>query len=174
MITIEDILETNRMITENKLDVRTITMGISLRDCAHPNLHEFCRNIYDKITKSAEFLVKTGEDIEAEYGVPIINKRISVTPVAIAAESCKTESFVPVAETLDKAAKEVGVNFIGGFSALVEKGYTQGDRILIESIPQALAATDLVCSSVNLASALRGSTVNPIKLSTLNLTVTLT
>ena len=163
MITIEDILETNRMITENKLDVRTITMGISLRDCAHPNLHEFCRNVYDKITKTAEFLVKTGEDIEAEYGVPIINKRISVTPVAIAAESCKTESYVPIAETLDKAAKEVGVNFIGGFSALVEKGFTQGDRILIESIPQALANTDLVCSSVNLASTKAGINMDCVR-----------
>ena len=110
MITIEDILETNRMITQNKLDVRTITMGISLRDCAHPNLRDFCRNVYDKITKSAEFLVKTGEEIEAEYGVPIINKRISVTPIAIVAESCKAESYVPIAETLDRAAKEVGVN----------------------------------------------------------------
>ena len=149
MITIEDILETNRMITENKLDVRTITMGISLRDCSHPNLRDFCRNVYDKITRSAEFLVKTGEEIESEYGVPIINKRISVTPIAIVAESCKAESYVPIAETLDRAAKEVGVNFIGGFSALVEKGYTAGDKILIESIPQALAATDLVCSCGN-------------------------
>lgn len=163
MVTIEDILETNRMITENKLDVRTITMGISLRDCAHPNLHEFCRNLYDKITKTAEFLVKTGEDIEAEYGVPIINKRISVTPIAIAAESCKTESYVPIAETLDRAAKEVGVNFIGGFSALVEKGFTNGDKILIESIPQALAATDLVCSSVNLASTKAGINMDCVR-----------
>ena len=134
MITIDNILETNRMITENKLDVRTITMGISLRDCAHPNIENFCRNVYDKITKSAEFLVKTGEDIEAQYGIPIIHKRISVTPIAIAAEACKTDSYVPVAEALDKAAKEVGVNFIGGFSALVEKGFTNGDKILINSI----------------------------------------
>ena len=121
MITVDDILETNRMITENKLDVRTITMGISLRDCAHPNMQQFCQNIYEKITTSAEFLVRTGEDIESEYGIPIINKRISVTPIAIAADACKTDSYVPVAETLDKAAKEVGVNFIGGFSALVER-----------------------------------------------------
>ena len=97
MITIDDILETNRMITENKLDVRTITMGISLRDCSHPNIQQFCRNIYDKITTSAEFLVKTGEDIESEYGIPIINKRISVTPIAIAAEACNTDTYVPVA-----------------------------------------------------------------------------
>lgn len=163
MITVEDILETNRMITENKLDVRTITMGISLRDCAHPNLQEFCRNVYDKITKSAEFLVKTGEDIETEYGVPIINKRISVTPIAIAAEACKTDNFVPVAETLDKAAKEVGVNFIGGFGALVEKGFTNGDKILIESIPQAMASTDLVCGSINLASTKAGINMDCVR-----------
>ena len=121
MITIDDILETNRMITENKLDVRTITMGISLRDCAHPNIEQFCRNVYDKVTKSAEFLVETGKDIEAEYGIPIINKRVSVTPIAIAADACKTDSYVPVAEALDRAAKEIGINFIGGFAALVEK-----------------------------------------------------
>ncbi|MBR4695550.1 MAG: PFL family protein [Selenomonadaceae bacterium] len=163
MITIDDILETNRMITENKLDVRTITMGISLRDCAHPNISQFCRNIYDKITTSAEFLVKTGEDIEAEYGIPIIHKRISVTPIAIAADACKTDTYVPVAEALDKAAKEVGVNFIGGFSALVEKGFTNGDRILIDSIPQALATTELVCSSVNLGSTKTGINMDCVR-----------
>ena len=163
MITIDDILETNRMITENKLDVRTITMGISLRDCSHPNIQQFCRNIYDKITTSAEFLVKTGEDIESEYGIPIINKRISVTPIAIAAEACKTDTYVPVAETMDKAAKEVGVNFIGGFSALVEKGYTPGDRTLIQSIPQALASTELVCSSVNIGSTKAGINMDSVR-----------
>ncbi len=163
MITIDDILETNRMITENKLDVRTITMGISLRDCAHPNIQQFCRNVYEKITTSAEFLVKTGEDIESEYGIPIINKRISVTPIAIAAEACQTDSYVPVAEIMDKAAKEVGVNFIGGFSALVEKGYTPGDRILLQSIPQALAATDLVCSSVNIGSTKAGIHMDSVR-----------
>lgn len=163
MLTIKNILETNRMITENKLDVRTITMGISLRDCAHPNIKQFCQNVYDKITSSAEFLVRTGDDIEAEYGIPIINKRISVTPIAIAAESCKTDSYVPVAEALDAAAKEVGVNFIGGFSALVEKGYTNGDRILINSIPQALATTDRVCSSVNLGSTKAGINMDCVR-----------
>ena len=163
MLTIKNILETNRMITENKLDVRTITMGISLRDCAHPNIKQFCQNVYDKITSSAEFLVRTGEDIEAEYGIPIINKRISVTPIAIAAESSKTDSYVPVAEALDAAAKEVGVNFIGGFSALVEKGYTNGDRILINSIPQALATTDRVCSSVNLGSTKAGINMDCVR-----------
>ena len=151
------------MITENKLDVRTITMGISLRGCAHPNIKQFCDNVYDRITTAAEFLVKTGEDIEAEYGIPIIHKRVSVTPIAIAAEACKTDSYVPVAETLDKAAKEVGVNFIGGVSALVEKGFTNGDRILLQSIPQALASTDLVCSSVNLASTKAGINMDCVR-----------
>ncbi len=163
MITVDDILETNRMITENKLDVRTITMGISLRGCAHPNMKQFCDNIYDRITTAAEFLVKTGEDIEAEYGIPIIHKRVSVTPIAIAAEACKTDSYVPVAETLDRAAKEVGINFIGGFSALVEKGFTNGDRILLQSIPQALASTELVCSSVNLASTKAGINMDCVR-----------
>jgi len=151
------------MITENKLDVRTITMGISLRDCAHPNMEQFCRNIYEKITSCAEFLVKTGEDIEAEYGIPIIHKRISVTPIAIAAEACRANSFVPVAKTLDKAGKAVGVNFIGGFSALVEKGFTRGDRMLIDSIPEALATTDIVCSSVNLASTKAGINMDCVR-----------
>ena len=164
MISIDDIIETNEMITENKLDVRTITMGISLRDCAHPNMEQFCRNVYDKITKSAEFLVKTGEDIEAEYGIPIIHKRVSVTPIAIAADACKTDTYVPVAEAMDRAAKEIGVNFIGGFSALVEKGFTNGDRILINSIPQALATTDVVCSSVNLGSTKTGIDIMSVNL----------
>ena len=163
MITVDDILETNQMITEYRLDVRTITMGISLRSCAHPNLESFCKNIYEKITQSAEFLVKTGEDIEAEYGIPIINKRIAVTPISIAAEATRTDSYVPIAETLDKAAKEVGVNFIGGFSALVEKGYTKGDRILINSIPEALTATDIVCSSVNIGSTKAGINMDAVR-----------
>ena len=119
--------------------------------------------MYDKITRSAEFLVKTGEDIEAEYGIPIINKRISVTPIAIAAEACHTDSYVPVAEALDRAAKEVGVNFIGGFSALVQKGFTKGDRILINSIPQALATTDIVCSSVNVGSTRAGINMDCVR-----------
>ena len=163
MITSDDIFETNRMITENKLDVRTITMGISLRDCAHPNLDKFCQNIYDKITKSAEFLVKTGEDIEADFGIPIVHKRISVTPIAIAADACKTDSFVPVAEALDRAGKAVGVNFIGGFSALVEKGMTHGDKVLIDSIPQAMATTDIVCSSVNVGSTKAGINMDCVR-----------
>ena len=156
MIELQDILETNRMIKEQNLDVRTITMGISLRDCAEPNMTNFCRNIYEKITRQAEKLVQVGEDIEAEYGVPIINKRISVTPVAIAAEACRTDNYVAVAEALDRAASAVGVNFIGGFSALVHKGFTKGDLVLIDSIPEALARTERVCSSVNLASTSTG------------------
>ncbi len=163
MLTIQNILETNRMIEENNLDVRTITLGISLRDCAHPDVEIFCKNIYDKITRAAQNLVRTGEDIEAEYGIPIINKRISVTPIAIAAESCRTDSLVMVAEAMDRAAKEVGVNFIGGFSALVEKGYTAGDRRLIRSIPEALACTERVCSSVGVASTKAGINMDAIQ-----------
>ena len=163
MLSIKDILETNRMISENNLDVRTITMGISLRDCAHPDLDRFCQNVYEKITRRAEHLVRIGEEIESEYGIPIINKRISITPIAIAAESCRTDSLVPVAQILDKAAKEVGVNFIGGFSALVEKGYTEGDRRLIASIPEALACTDRVCSSVNVGSTKTGINMDAVR-----------
>lgn len=163
MLTLQNILETNRMIEENKLDVRTITMGVSLRDCAHPDMQVFCQNVYDKITRTAENLVRVGEDIEAEYGIPIINKRISVTPIAIAAESCRADSYVPVAHALDRAAKAVGVNFIGGFSALVEKGYTRGDHILIRSIPEALAQTERVCSSVNLGSTKAGINMDCVR-----------
>lgn len=156
MIAIEDIWETNRMITEHNLDVRTITMGISLRDCAHSDLKRFCQNVYEKVVRSANSLVRTGEAIEAEYGIPIIHKRVAVTPIAIVAEASQTDSYVPVAEALDKAAKEIGVNFIGGFSALVEKGFTKGDRILLHSLPEALASTELVCASVNLGSTKAG------------------
>ena len=163
MLTIKEILETNRMITENKLDVRTITLGISLQDCCHPDLKIFCQNIYDKITSEGQHLVRTGEDIEAEYGIPIINKRISVTPIAIVAGSCKTDSYVAVAQAMDAAAKAVGVNFIGGFSALVDKGYTKGARILIQSIPEALAQTERVCSSINLASTKSGINMDCVR-----------
>lgn len=163
MLTIQEILETNRMIEQNNFDVRTITLGISLRDCCHPDIKVFCQNVYEKITRAGEHLVRTGEDIEAEYGIPIINKRISVTPIAIVAESCHTDSYVPVAHALDAAAKTVGVNFIGGFSALVEKGYTKGDRILIQSIPEALAQTERVCSSINLASTKAGINMDCVR-----------
>ncbi|MBC8015010.1 MAG: PFL family protein [Sporomusaceae bacterium] len=163
MLTIKEILETNRMIEENKLDVRTITLGISLQDCCHPDIKIFCQNIYDKITLEAQHLVRTGEDIEAEYGIPIINKRISVTPIAIVAGSCHTDSYVPVAQAMDAAAKAVGVNFIGGFSALVDKGYTKGSRILIQSIPEALAISERVCSSINLASTKSGINMDCVR-----------
>lgn len=163
MITVNDIMETNQMITQHKLDVRTITMGLSLRDCVHTNLHQLCNNIYDKITMSAEHLVATGNDIANEYGIPIINKRVSVTPISIIAEGCKTDSYVPIAEAMDRAAREIGIDFIGGFSALVEKGYTGGDKVLINSIPEALATTNLVCSSVNLASTKAGINMDAVR-----------
>ncbi|MFF2014475.1 PFL family protein [Paenibacillus sp. NPDC058177] len=164
MISLVEVQETNKMIREMNLDVRTITMGISLMDCAHSDLKTFNQNVYDKITRSAEKLVKTGEDLEKQFGVPIVNKRISVTPIAIAAGSVHTDTYVPVAEALDRAAKEVGVNFIGGFSALVQKGCTKGDRILIDSIPEALAVTERVCSSVNVGSSRSGINMDAVKL----------
>ena len=162
MFNIKDILETNRMITENNLDVRTITMGISLRDCAHPDINVTAQKIYDKITKKAENLVKVGEDLETEFGVPIINKRVSVTPISIVGESCDANSYVPLAKALDAAGKAIGVNFIGGFSAQVDKGYTNGDRILIASIPEALSVTDIVCSSVAIGSTKCGINMDAV------------
>lgn len=164
MISRVEVQETNQMIREMNLDVRTITMGISLMDCSHADMRVFNQNVYDKITRSAEKLVKTGEDLERQFGVPIVNKRISVTPISIAAGAVHTDSYVPVAEILDKAAKEVGVNFIGGFSALVQKGCTKGDRILIDSIPEALAVTERVCSSVNVGSSRSGINMDAVKL----------
>jgi len=163
MIRAENVFETNRMIEENKLDIRTITMGISLRDCSHSDLATFCTNVYDKITKQAENLVRVGEELEATYGIPIVNKRVSITPVAIAADACRTDSYVPVAEALDRAAKTIGVNFIGGFTALVESGFTKGDRTLINSIPEALARTERVCSSVNLGSTKAGINMDCVR-----------
>ena len=160
---IKDVLETTRMITQNNLDVRTITMGISLRDCADPDVNVCAQKIYDKITTKAKDLVKVGEELESELGVPIIHKRISVTPISLVGESCKTDNYVPLAKALDDAAKAVGVNFIGGFSALVEKGYTHGDRTLIQSIPEALATTDLVCSSVAIGSTKAGINMDAVK-----------
>ena len=162
MINSGEILQTIEMIDQQHLDIRTITMGISLRDCAHPDVNKCCDKMYDKITRYAENLVKTGEDIEKEFGIPIINKRISVTPIAIAAESCETDDYVPFAKTLDRAASEVGVNFIGGFSALVHKGFTVGDRKLIAAIPQALAETGCVCSSVNVATTKSGINMDAV------------
>ena len=162
MINQREIMQTIEMIDQQHLDIRTITMGISVRDCAHPDIEVCSRKIYDKITRCAEKLTRTGEDIEREFGIPIVNKRISITPAAIAAESCECRSRVPVAEAMDKAAREVGVNFIGGFSALVHKGFTEGDRKLVESIPEALAATERVCSSVNIATTRTGINMDAV------------
>ena len=162
MLSIENILETNRMIQDNKLDVRTITMGISLLGCISEDGDRMCTRIYDHITKEAEYLVKTGEDLERELGVPIINKRISVTPISLIGGASNLPNYVPIARALDKAAKAVGVNFIGGFSALVSKGYTEGDRKLIASIPEALATTDIVCSSVGIGSTKAGINMNAV------------
>ena len=162
MLSIENILETNRMIQDNKLDVRTITMGISLLGCISEDGDRMYTRIYDHITKEAEYLVKTGEDLERELGVPIINKRISVTPISLIGGASNLPNYVPIARALDKAAKAVGVNFIGGFSALVSKGYTEGDRKLIASIPEALATTDIVCSSVGISSTKAGINMDAV------------
>ena len=164
MINTNDILQTIQMIDHQHLDIRTITMGISLLDCCDPDPHAACRKIYDKITTSAEKLVKTGEDIEAEFGIPIVNKRISVTPMALVAGASRTTDYVPFAAAMDKAAKAVGVNFIGGFSALVQKGMTEGDKKLIAAIPEALAVTDVVCSSVNVGSTKAGINMDAVAL----------
>ncbi len=159
-----DILQTLDMIDHQHLDIRTITMGISLRDCAHPDPAECARRIYDKITRCAKDLVATGEAIEREYGIPIVNKRISVTPISEVAAACDTEDYVPFAAALDQAARACGVNFIGGFSALVHKGMTVADRRLLESIPRALAETELVCSSVNVATTRAGINMDAVAL----------
>lgn len=162
MINAKDILETIKMIEEDNLDVRTITMGISLLDCIDPDINKACTKIYDKITAYAKDLVKTGEDIEKEYGIPIINKRISVTPVAMLAAACQHMNPVHFAHALEKAARETGVNFIGGYSALVHKGFGPGDYALIQSIPQALSETEHVCSSVNVASTKTGINMDAV------------
>lgn len=156
--------ETIHMIENENLDIRTITMGISLTDCADSDIDKAACKVYDKITKRAEKLVKTGEDIESEFGIPIINKRISVTPISIVASACESADYVKFAKALDKAAKAVGVNFIGGYSALVQKGFTDGDKKLIASIPQALAETDIVCSSVNVGSTKAGIDMDAVRI----------
>ena len=158
-----EIIETIKMIQEENLDIRTITMGISLRDCSNPDGKASRDKIYNKICTLAENLVKVGEDIEKEYGIPIINKRISVTPISLVAESTDEDNYVKFAQTLDKAADSVGVNFIGGFSALVHKGFTIGDRRLISSIPEALSVTKKVCSSVNVASTKTGINMDAVR-----------
>lgn len=166
MINIFEVNETNKMIDQENLDVRTITMGISLLDCVDADIDEVCEKVYAKITTLAKNLVKTGEDISAEYGIPIVNKRISITPAAlVGGAACKTtDDFVKLAKTLDKAAKEVGVNFLGGYSALVSKGMTKADELLIRSIPEALACTERVCSSVNVGSTKTGINMDAVRL----------
>ena len=164
MLNRNDILETINMIDQQHLDIRTITMGISLLSCSDPDPKDACRKIYDKITRCAEKLVTTGEEIEREFGIPIVNKRISVTPMALVAAASETEDYVPFAAALDAAAKTTGVNFIGGFSALVQKGMTEADRKLIAAIPEALATTELVCSSVNVGSTKAGINMDAVAL----------
>jgi len=161
-----EVIETNDMIDKDLLDVRTITIGISLLDCIDTDLNKLCKNIYDKITKTAKDLVRVGDEISKDFGVPIVNKRISVTPIALVGGSaCKTkEDFVQIAKTLDKAAKDLGVNFLGGYSAIVSKGITAADRLLIESIPQAMNETDFICSSVNLGSTKTGLNMDAVRL----------
>lgn len=163
MINSFEVLETVQMIERQKLDIRTITMGISLLDCCHSDIDIACGKIYDKITRYAENLVKVGEEISLEYGIPIINKRIAVTPISIIANSVDGTDYIKFAKTLDKAANTVGVNFIGGYSALVHKGYTTGDMNLIKSIPEALAITEKVCSSVNVATTKAGINMDAIR-----------
>lgn len=164
MLETRDILETINMIDNENLDVRTITMGISLLDCIDEDIDKACTKVYDKICRNAKDLVKTGEDIQKEFGIPIIHKRISVTPIGMVAAPCQSKNVVKFAHTLDKAAKELGVNFIGGYSALVQKGFASGDYALIESIPQALSETDFVCSSVNIGSTKAGINMDAVKM----------
>jgi len=164
MVNTKDILETINMIHEENLDIRTITMGISLYDCVSEDEGRLCEKIYDKITTSARDLVKVGGDIEKKYGIPIVNKRVSVTPISLVGGALSPEGYIKVAKTLDRAAGELGINFIGGFSALVQKGMTRGAENMISIIPEALAETNLVCSSVNVASTKAGINMDAIKL----------
>ncbi len=162
MININDILETVNMIKQENLDIRTITMGISLFDCISDDQKRLEEKIYDKITKSAKNLVSVANDLEATYGIPIINKRVSVTPISLVGACCDVEGYVRLAQVLERAANEVGINFIGGFGALVQKGMTKGANNLIESIPEALASTTKVCSSVNVASTKAGINMDAV------------
>ena len=164
LINSSEILQTIEMIDQQHLDVRTVTMGISLLDCADGSMDACCRKVYDKICRKAEKLVETGCAIEREFGIPIVNKRVSVSPISLVAAACREEDYTPLALTLDKAAKAVGVNFIGGFSALAQKGFTDSDLRLIRSIPTALTQTDLVCSSVNVASTRSGINMDAVAL----------
>ena len=166
MLNIYEVAETNKMIEKENLDVRTITLGISLLDCIDSDLNRLNDKIYNKIYEAAKNLVATGDDISKEFGIPIVNKRISVTPIAlIGGAACKTSSdFSTIAKTLDDVAKKVGVNFIGGYSALVSKGMTKADELLIRSIPEALANTERVCSSINLGSTKTGINMDAVRL----------
>lgn len=164
MITHKEILSTLDMIDHQHLDIRTITMGISLLDCAHEDVDECAGRVYEKIMRCAAKLVETGCSIENEYGIPIVNKRISVTPIAIVAASCRSQDFTPIAKAMDRAAKDCGVNFIGGFSALVHKGFTTSDSRLIMSIPRALSETERVCASVNVATTKAGINMDAVAL----------
>lgn len=166
MINLSEVLETNKMIEQENLDVRTITMGISLLSCADTSLETTCCNIYSKITSLARNLVSTGDEISREFAIPIVNKRISVTPISlVGANCCKTPAdYVAIAKTLDKAAKDVGVNFLGGYSAIVSKGMTQSDELLIRSIPEAMASTERICSSVNVGSTKTGINMDAVRL----------
>lgn len=166
MINIYEVNETNKMIEQENLDVRTITLGISLLDCADSDLEKVKDNIYNKITSLAKDLVPTGKAIEKEFGIPIVNKRISITPISLVGQACcKTpRDYVEIAKTLDRAAHDVGVNFIGGYSAIVSKGMTESDELLIRSIPQALAETELICSSVNVGSTKTGTNMDAVRL----------
>ena len=164
LINSSEILQTIEMIDQQHLDVRTVTMGISLLDCADSSMDACCRKVYEKICRKADKLVETGCAIEREFGIPIVNKRISVSPISLVAAACREEDYTPLALTLDKAAKAVGVNFIGGFSALAQKGFTDSDLRLIRSIPTALTQTDLVCSSVNVASTRAGINMDAVAL----------
>ena len=166
MININEVIETNRMIEKENLDVRTITMGISLLDCASDSVDRVCANIREKIVRLAGKLAETAENISMEYGIPIVNKRISITPVSlVGASACKTpQDYVKIAAVLDETAKAVGVNFLGGYSAIVSKGMTESDRLLIESIPEALACTERVCSSVNVGSTRTGINMDAVRL----------
>ena len=163
MINTRDILETIHMIEDENLDIRTITMGISLLDCCSQDIDDSCRRVYDKIARKAENLVRVGCEIEKEYGVPIINKRVAVTPIAMLAAASGGDP-VKYALTLEKAAQAVGVNFIGGYSALVQKGFAPGDEALINSIPEALARTEHVCSSINIGSTKAGINMDAVAL----------
>ena len=163
MISFENVLEAQNMVEKEKLDIRTITMGISLLDCIDSDSDKSCEKIYNKITREAKNLVTTADKVSRAYGIPIINKRISVTPIAIIAQASEAKNYTKYAKVLDKAAKELNIDFIGGFSALVEKGCTKGDRILIESIPQALAETDRICASINVGSTKAGINMDAVK-----------